>query len=50
MDYQTLKANPPKRLGRKTPNGWNGESETSWNARQAAYTAALERARAESRS
>lgn len=46
-DLATLKANPPKRLGRKTPNGWSGESEKSWQARQEAYRAALERAKGE---
>lgn len=36
---------PPKRLGRKTPNGWSGESEKSFEARMEAYRAAVERAK-----
>jgi hypothetical protein len=41
------KTKPPKRLGRETPNGWSGESEKSFEARLAAWRAALERARGE---
>lgn len=37
----------PKRIGRKTPNGWSGESEASFDARMAAWRAAVERAKAE---
>jgi uncharacterized protein YukE len=44
-DLATLKANPPKRLGRKTPNGWSGESEKSFQARQEAWRAAVEKAK-----
>ena len=39
---------PPKRLGRKTPNGWSGESEKSFEARMEAYKAALAREKAKS--
>lgn len=39
------KSNPPKRLGRMTPQGWSGESEKSFEARTAAWRAALERAK-----
>jgi hypothetical protein len=44
-DLATLKANPPKRMGRKTANGWSGESEASFKAREAAWRAAVERAK-----
>lgn len=44
-DYSTLKANPPKRIGRQTPNGWSGEPEKGFEARMDAYRAALERAK-----
>ncbi len=44
-DLATLKANPPKRMGRKTPNGWSGESESAFQARVEAWRAAVEKAK-----
>ncbi len=45
-DLATLKANPPKRMGSKGPNGWSGESEASFQARVEAWRVAVERAKA----
>ncbi len=44
-DLATLKSNPPKRMGSKGPNGWSGESEASFAAREAAWKAAVARAK-----